>query len=62
MTGVGDSLVSEPVAASVGVTVCVGLGEGLGAGMVMRGLRLPQAYDDSEQHEQIMQAIKKVIA
>ncbi len=51
--GSGDS-----VAVAVGVSVCVGLGVRMG--MVMCG-RLPQVYDDSEQHEQITQATKKMI-
>ncbi len=48
---------SVAVAAGVGVSVCVGLGVRMVT--VMCG-RLPQVYDDSEQHEQITQATKKM--
>ncbi len=60
-TRVGDSV--DLVSIAAGVVVRVGLAVRMGAaGRVILGLRLPQAYDDSEQHEQIMQAIKKMVA
>ncbi len=60
-TRVGDSVGLVSIAA--GVVVRVGLAVRMGAaGRVMLGLRLPQANDDSEHHEQMIQAIKKMIA